>query len=79
MFEGVLSDFAPESNGGNPPHESVGSDTLQVEKGTIEKQQQDNILTDDEAPSTLPDQWDVLVTYQRATTYIISITNSTST
>lgn len=48
-----------EGNWGNPSHESIGSDTLQVEQGAVENQQQDNVLTPDEAPPTLPNQWDV--------------------
>lgn len=50
----------PEGNGGNPSHERVGSHTLQMEQGAVKKQQQDNVLTDDEAPSTLSNDWDVL-------------------
>lgn len=52
--------FLPEGNGGNPSHESISSDTLQVEQASIEKQQQDDVLTEDEALPTLPDDWDVL-------------------
>uniref|UniRef100_A0A3Q0S4F3 Uncharacterized protein n=1 Tax=Amphilophus citrinellus TaxID=61819 RepID=A0A3Q0S4F3_AMPCI len=38
----------------------IGSDALQVEKATIEKQQQDDVLTQDEALSTLPNHGNVL-------------------
>lgn len=41
-----------------------------MEQGTVEKQQQDHVLTEDEAPPTLPDHWDVLETWRRSTTTI---------
>ncbi len=50
----------PKGNRGNPSHESVGSDTLQVEQATVTKQQQDNVLTQVEALPTLPKHRDVL-------------------
>lgn len=69
--------FLPESNGGNPPHESIGGYTLQVEEDTIEKQQQDDILTEYEAPSTFPNHWDILE-INRESIIISIIINSTS-
>lgn len=60
----------PEGNGRNPSHQSVRSDTLQVEQGAVEKQQQDHVLTEDEAPPTLPDHREVLETWRRSTTTI---------
>lgn len=50
----------PESNRRNPSHERIGSDALQVEQATIEKQQQDDVLTKDQALSTLPNRGDIL-------------------
>lgn len=52
----------PESDGGNPSHQGVGRDTLQVEEAAVKKQQQHNVLTEQEALSTLPVCWDVLET-----------------
>lgn len=54
----------PEGNGRYPAHEGVGSDALQVEQGPVEKQQQDDVLAEAEAPPTLPDDGDVLETLE---------------
>lgn len=54
----------PEGNGRYPAHEGVGSDALQVEQGPVEKQQQDDVLAEAEAPPTLPDDGDVLETVE---------------
>lgn len=61
----LLICFLPESNRRNPSHECIGSDALQVEQATIEKQQQDDVLTKDQALSALPNRWDVLEIKQR--------------
>lgn len=61
----LLICFLPESNRRNPSHERIGSDALQVEQATIEKQQQDDVLTKDQALSALPNRWDVLEIKQR--------------
>lgn len=57
----------PEGDGGNPPHESISSDALQVEETTIKKQQQHNVLTEDEALSTLPNNGKVLERWRWST------------
>lgn len=57
----------PEGNGRYPAHEGVGSDALQVEQGPVEKQQQDDVLAEAEAPPTLPDDGDVLETLETQT------------
>lgn len=54
----------PECNRGNPSHESIGSDTLQVEQAAVKKQQQNNVLTHAEAPPTLTNHRDVLETWR---------------
>lgn len=71
VLNGFCSCLPPEGDRGNPSHESVGRDTLQVEQAAVEKQQQDDVLTEDEAPPTLPDHWDVLETWRQSTIRVL--------
>lgn len=50
----------PEGHGGDPAHEGVGRDTLQVEKEAVCQQQQHHVLAVAEAPPAPPDYWQVL-------------------
>lgn len=60
LFQNSSGFVLPESNRGNPTHERVGRDALQVEQAPVEKQQQDDVLTEHEALSTLPNRWNIL-------------------
>lgn len=77
-IEGFCGCLLPKGNRWNPSHQSVGGDTLQVEQAAVEKQQQDNVLTEDEAPTAFPNHWNVLKTWTQAAAGI-SITTGEAT
>ncbi len=51
---------APEGDGGDAAHESVGRDALQVEEHAVEQQQQHDVLRESEGVLALPRQRQVL-------------------
>lgn len=51
---------APEGDGGDAAHESVGRDALQVEEHAVEQQQQHDVLRQSEGALALPHQRQVL-------------------
>ncbi len=63
MSSAVSSDWAetaPEGDGGDVAHESVGRDALQVEEHAVEQQQHHDVLRQSEGVLALPHQRQVL-------------------